>query len=279
VLDIRRRTGFLFLAVSIGHIILISAQVNTKSGVRVLEAVTFGIFSQVQRGTASGIGSVQHVWENYVALRGVAQQNEQLRRQVAALQIELQKQQALSARAQQLQDLLQLRNQLELETVPAQIIAGDTTLEFHTVTIDKGASDGIGIDMAVIAPEGIVGRIVKTGARASIVQLLLDSDAAAAALIEGSRVGGLVVGRRGDPPLQMEYVSNLENVKRGDIAVTSGLDRIYPKGFRIGRVEEVQPGENLYKAITIRPSVDFSRLEEVLVVTTPPFPPVDEAPR
>jgi rod shape-determining protein MreC len=116
-----------------------------------------------------------------------------------------------------------------------------------------------------------VGRtFLETAPHAARVQLLTGRNAAAGAIIERTRVGGIVMGGEADPPLRMDFVSNLADVQVGDLVVTSGLDGIYPKGFAIGRVESAGPGPGLYKVIRVRPAVDFSTLEEVLVVMTPP---------
>ena len=272
MLDIRRRTAYLFLAVMLGQIILLSAQVQSKSGVRVLEAVTFGVFSRVQSATSSVISGVRNTWGSYVALRGVRAENETLRRQVADLQVRVQEQRALAGRAERLQELLDLRSRTSgtLPTVAAEVIAGNPIPGMLTTTIDRGSADGVEADMAVIAPTGLVGRVVGAPARhAARVQLLIDRNAAAGALTERTRAGGMVVGRVGDPPLQMDLVSNLADVKSGDVVIASGVDGIYPKGFAIGKVESVRRGSGLYLEIAVRPSVDFSSLEEVLVVKVP----------
>jgi rod shape-determining protein MreC len=131
--------------------------------------------------------------------------------------------------------------------------------------------------MAVIAPTGIVGRVIGTAAHAARVQLLIDRAAAAGAVTERTRAGGMVVGSEHDPPLAMELVSNLADVKPGDTVVASGVDGIYPKGFAIGRVESSERGALLYRVITVRPLVDFSSLGHVLVVLVPgrPATPAD----
>jgi rod shape-determining protein MreC len=145
----------------------------------------------------------------------------------------------------------------------------------RTVTIDRGSADGVQANMAVIAARGIVGRIIgEPAAHASRVQLLIDRDAAAGALVERSRAGGMVVGSERDPPLSMELVSNLSDVKAGDLVVASGVDGIYPKGYAIGHIERAERGTGLYLTISVRPTVDFSSLEEVLVVLTPARPAV-----
>ena len=105
--------------------------------------------------------------------------------------------------------------------------------------------------------------------RSAKVQLLIDRNAAAGALIERSRAQGVVVGT-GEERLRMEYVSEVADVVVGDIVVTSGIDGLYPKGFIIGRVEAVEKTGPAFKRISVRPAVDFLSLEEVLVITTPP---------
>jgi rod shape-determining protein MreC len=268
LLDIRQRSGYLFMALLVGHVLLISTQVSSRSGVPVLEAATFGLFAEVQRGVASAVLSVRRVWTGYVALRSVRAENDDLKRQLAAVEISLQQQRALADRTRGLERLLDLRDRSNLKTVPAEIIAAGATPEFRTLTIDKGTRDGVRPDMAIIGASGIVGRVVVPGIRAAKVQMLIDRNAAAGALVERSRAQGVVVGR-GDDRLQMEYVSEVADVAVGDVVVTSGIDGIFPKGFVIGRVDAIEKSGAAYKRILVRPAVDFAGLEEVLVVLTP----------
>jgi rod shape-determining protein MreC len=279
MLDIHKRTGYLFLAVMVAQIILVSAQVQTKSGTRALQAVMFEVFSRVEAGTASMVRGSRNVWGDFFALRGVRAENEALRRQLGELEVKFQQEHAMAVRTGQLQTLLDLKTRSELPTLAAQVIAGNPDPQMRTVTIDRGSSDGVQADMAVIAPGGIVGRVIApVGRRASRVQLLVDATAAAGALIERTRAGGLVVGVDANPPLRMDMVSNLAEVKPGDSVVASGIDGIYPKGYTIGTVEKSERGGGLYLAITVRPGVDFSSLEEVLVVLVPATPAVKEEP-
>jgi rod shape-determining protein MreC len=268
LLDVRLRAGYLFLAVVVGHIVLISAQVNAKSGVPILETVTFGAFAEVQRGTSALLNGIRSAWGGYVGLRGVRAENQALRDELARTLVELQEQRALAARTRSLEGLLQLGGSTELKTTAAQIIGAAANADFRTVTIDKGTSLGLHTDMAVIAPKGVVGRVVVAGPRASRVQLLVDRNAAAGAMIERSRAQGVVVGG-GDERLHLEYVSEVSDVVVGDTVVTSGIDGIYPKGFVVGQVESVEKSGVAYRAIVIKPAVDFSSLEDVLVVLTP----------
>jgi rod shape-determining protein MreC len=276
VADIRSRTGYLLLGIILGHIILISAQVNSRSGVPVLESVTFGLFSEVQRAVSGATGGVRRVWNGYVGLRRTQAENETLKRELADAQVALQQQRALADRVRGLQQLLELRDRSNLRTTAAEIIGSAASPDFRTVTIDKGSLSGLKTDMAVIAPSGVVGRVVVPSPRSAKVQLLIDRNAAAGAIIERSRAQGVVVGA-GDGRLLLEYMSEVFDVVVGDDVVTSGIDGIYPKGFTIGKVESVEKSGAAYKRITVKPSVDFASLEEVLVVLTPT--PAQEAAR
>ncbi|MBM63176.1 MAG: rod shape-determining protein MreC [Acidobacteria bacterium] len=163
--------------------------------------------------------------------------------------------------------MLGLRRAIEESTVSARVIAGDAVPYFRTVTIDRGQGSGVRRDLAVISPDGVVGRVVgNPGQRAAKVQLLVDRNAAAGALIERTRVAGLVVGDPGDGVLGMAYVSEFEDVRVGDVVVTSGIDGIYPKGLPIGDVVRVSSGQGLYRTIEITPRVQFNDLEYVLVI-------------
>jgi rod shape-determining protein MreC len=268
ILDVRQRSGYLFLAVMLGHVILISAQVNSRSGVPVLESVTFGVFAEVQRGSSSGASGLRNVWNHYIRLRHVDAENTSLRRELDEVKIQFQERRALADRARGLQALLELRDRSNLQTIAAEIIASSPSPDFRTLTIDKGTQYGLQPDMAVIAPGGVVGRVVIPTARSAKVQLLSDRNAAVGALIERSRAQGVAMGG-GDQRLRLEYVSETADVVVGDLVVTSGIDGIFPKGFTIGSVEMVEKSGPSYKRITIKPAVDFSSLEEVLVVLTP----------
>jgi rod shape-determining protein MreC len=269
IADIRQRPGVILAVALLLHVVLISAQVNTASGLPVLQIVTFGAFSEVQRGTMAMIDGVSGLWTGYVALQRVEQENLALRQEVQTLQIRLQQERAEAQRTDNLRQLLELRERAQLDTTAAEVIAGAASPEFQTVTIDKGSSDGLATDMAVISPAGVVGRVILPSRRASKVQLLIDVNAAAGALIERTRVQGVVVGA-GSGMLKMRYVPGTADVKTGDLVVTSGIDGIYPKGFVIGTIDVVAGGVGEYHEINVRPAVDFARLEEVLIVRTPP---------
>jgi rod shape-determining protein MreC len=266
--QLSQRPLLVLAAAIVLHVVLISAQVNTTAGIPFIQVVTFGLFSEVQRGTMTSVDQVRGAWTGYVALREAQVENEALKRELQMLQVRLQEERAQAQRAENFRQLLELRQRAGVETVASEIIAGPADPEFRDMTIDKGSLDGVVRDMAVLSPAGVVGRVILSSPRAARVQMLIDRNAAAGAMIERTRAQGLVVGQ--GATLRMEYVAATADVKQGDLVVTSGIDKIYPKGFLIGTIESVSHGLGSYHEITVRPSVDFSRLEEVLVVTTPP---------
>jgi rod shape-determining protein MreC len=139
------------------------------------------------------------------------------------------------------------------------------------VTLNKGRDDGIVLEAPVLSPTGVLGRVISLGPHAAKVQLLLDSQGGAGVRIESSRVTGVVSGQVGvegaaASDLVLKYVPELADVKTGDVVVTSGLDRIYPKGLVVGRVRSVSKGSGLFKDILVEPSARFDQVEEVLVV-------------
>lgn len=281
VAEFRQRTGWLFLAVVVGHIVLISAQVTTRRGVPLLEEVTFGTFAEVQRWATSVVSGVQDGWQNYFALQQIRQDNEALRQEVAQLRITLQQERAAAQQSRTLQELLELRESSGLPMTAAAVIGSAPDPLFRTITIDKGTRDGLRRDMAVVAPAGVVGRVVMAGSRASKVQLVIDRDAGAGVMIERSRAMGVITGSGAADELSfraglldLEYVPNTADVVVGDRVVTSGIDGIYPKGFVVGEIESIEREAGQFR-IKVRPAVDFSALETVLVVLDAPGRTVD----
>ncbi|MCE2539616.1 MAG: rod shape-determining protein MreC [Acidobacteria bacterium] len=264
----RRRAGYLVLGVLVAHLVVISVQVDTSPGTSVLHAVTFGLLSEAQRLVSSTVAAGRDLWDGYVSLRGAHEEKIELQEQIARLQLRLQAQDALVQQAHSLERLLELDRTVELMTLSARVIGIDATPWFRTITVDRGLRDGVETELAVIAPGGVVGRVVGTpGMRAARVQLIIDRNAAAGALVERTRVPGVVVGAGDGMSLRMEYVSNLEDVQVGDTIVTSGADGIYPHGLTVGTVTSVRRGPSLYKTIDIEPAMEFDRLEHVLIVT------------
>jgi rod shape-determining protein MreC len=266
-----RRSRFLLVGLVLVHLAVISHQVDGGGGVSLLQRGLLAVLSPLQRGVGAIVGGAGEAWRGWAFHRETYEKNRRLGERVRQLETELQ---ASSARAQEgarLRQLLELRQAVPMETVAAEVVARDGVPWFRTLTIDKGEADGVALDAPVMSPTGVVGRVVAVGPHAARVQVLLDRDSGAGVLIERSRVPGVVSGQvsgqaSGAEDLALEYVPERSDVAVGDVVVTSGLDRIYPKGLVVGRVRYVGKGSGLFRDIRVEPSARFDRLEEVLVV-------------
>ena len=262
----RRRTAFLLLALSLGHVLLISAQVQSSSGLPVMQTVAFDLFGKVQQGVAAVADAGGSVWSNYFALRGAVRENEALHRQLLEIQVELQQAQALASQTSALERALALKQSLPVPTIAARVIAGAPSPGAFTITIDRGAEDGVQPDMAVIARNGVVGRVINRPLpHAAQVQLLVDRNAHAAVYFERNGTGGIVGGGNGTPPLRVDFVSGGVEVKPGDRVLTSGQDGIYPRGFVVGTVTHAERHAGAL-TVAVQPAVDFSHIDIVLVM-------------
>ncbi len=173
---------------------------------------------------------------------------------------------AIEADNSRLKGLLYFKKQVPFWTVPAQVIGRDPSNWSNSVIIDKGRDQSIRPNMAVVSPRGIVGRVVEAGRNSAKVLLITDPNSKVGAILEKNREGGIVVGRPGGA-CKMIYISLDSDMAIGDKVFTAGYGAIFPKGILIGEVAGCgkEPGR-LYKYAIIRPSQDFSKLEEVLCI-------------
>jgi rod shape-determining protein MreC len=265
---LHRRTFTLFVVICLGHVLLISAQVQSKSGLPVLHSLAFGAFAGFQSVTSGVADTGRGIWSHYVALSWAARENEALRQRVLDLEGALQAQQARLADIQALEATLGLRERVGGRTLPARVIAGSPTPGSDRVAIDQGARDGIRPDLAVINGEGVVGRVIgPVSAHAATVQLLIGQTAAAAVVLGGSQAGGILRGGAANGTLfRVDYVPTLADVRPGEPVTSSGQDGIYPPGYPVGTVERVEGAGTADRQILVRPAVDFSHLNLVLVI-------------
>ena len=266
------RSRLLLAVLVLTHLVVISRQVEVH-GTTLLQRSIFFVLSPLQRAVAASVRGVRGGWSSYLALRGVYLENERLRDRLRTLETAAQEREGRALESERLRELLGLRRVLPVETVVAEVIARDGSPWFRTVTVNKGTAEGIVLSAPVLSASGVVGRIIGLGPHAARVQLLQDGESGAGVLIERSRVTGIVEGRvgygdQGSPDLTMKYVSGVADVALGDVVVTSGLDRMYPKGLVVGRISHLGPGAGLFREILVTPSARFEQMEEVLVVTS-----------
>jgi rod shape-determining protein MreC len=270
VLD-ARRSRFLLVGLVLLHLAAISHQVDGGGGASLLQRAIFASLSPLQKAVSAVVRGVSGAWRGYLGLRGAHEESQRLSERVRHLETLLQERAHQAREAERLRELLGLREILPLETTVAEVVARDGLPWHRTITIDKGSENGLTLEAPVISPTGVVGRIIALGPHAAKVQLLQDRESGAGVLIERSRVSGVVTGPpgfsdSGSRDLVMKYVPELADVVVGDVVVTSGQDRIYPKGLVVGRVRSVGKGSGLFKDILVEPSARFDQMEEVLVV-------------
>jgi rod shape-determining protein MreC len=213
--------------------------------------------------TASGI---KNTFGSYFYLRGVRKENASLRQQVEQMRLQQVRLQEDAAQARRLQTMLGFKEQFISETLPAQVIGTSGSDASRVIYIDKGTSDGVKDNMAVITPDGVVGKIAKAFHGSSQVLLISDQSWGAGGILVQSRLQGIVKGTQSGA-VQMTYIMSDNQIKPGEQIVTSGGDRIFPKGLPLGVVKEVAPGKDMFLNIRVTPSADLNRVEEVLVIT------------
>ncbi len=220
-------------------------------------------------GLASLNARLERFWEGYVALQDVQAENKRLRREIEFLRGQNNRLREVATASERLETLLGFKKERWPIAVAARIIGRDSTNWYRGILLDRGERDGIQSDMGVITPAGLVGRVVKTTAGSSVVLQVNDPNTAVTALIQRTRDEGMVTGTpRGR--LRMKYIPLLSTVREGDLVVTSGLVGQFPKGLMIGVVKRIEKTtDDLFQSAELAPAVDFSKLEEVLVITTP----------
>jgi len=224
------------------------------------------VFAPVMKLTAATSNFFQNVWNGYINLANTRKDNLRMIQEIKKLNERVITAEEALLENQRLKRLLDMRGSIRESTVTALVIGEDMSSWFRSVTIDRGSSSGIREGMAVVAADGVVGQVVKVSSENSRVLLITDHASGISATVQRSRTRGVVKGR-GEKGCSFEFATRDEDVQLGDRVITSGIGGLFPKGARIGEVSMVKRGEyGLFQTITIRPSVDFAHLEEVLVV-------------
>ena len=220
---------------------------------------------KVVHGSGTGL---RGMWSNYLDLRHVRQQNQELKEQVGRLQLEQAGLLEDARQGQRLQALLAFKEHYISSTVPAQVIGTSGTDQSRILYIDKGAKDGLKTDMAVITPDGIVGKLKDVYAHTSQVLAINDQTSGAGVLLETTRLRGVLRGNALGQPQIINMLPD-ERVKPGERVITSGGDQIYPRGLPVGVVDRVVPDAQNppYVDIVLKPAANLGHVEELLVIT------------
>lgn len=260
-------------------LVLTSLRVKDRKGVAVLDGLLMELCSPIQRGSTFVLKKIRGIWEEYFFLVDLRNENERLKRRIADLQRENDRMKEMVLSHERLRRLLQFRETLSSAVIAAEVVGRDPSSWFKSITINKGERDGVRKGMAVISAEGVIGQIFKTAPSHSVVLLITDYNSAIDAIVQRTRAKAIVEGK-GENRCQLKYLLRSEDVVEGDRVITSGLAGNFPKGLMIGEVTKVdKKGHGIFQDAELVTSVDFTRLEEVLVIkeSLPPPPrPAEE---
>jgi rod shape-determining protein MreC len=271
---IPRRPTLLFIVVLSLLFVLMSLSSRTAyvGQTRTLfERTVMTIFSPVPKTVNWVGGTVDDMYNGYIDMRRSVSQNLELQRKVASLTTENLKLRQSDSDLRRLRGLLGYSEQFNMRTSLGHAIMLDTSGRFKSIIVDRGSDDGIEVNDAVVNASGLVGRVILTTNDLAKVQLVTDANCSVGSLIERTRRQGVLRGD-GLTGATLQDIPTLADVQVGDRILSAGIDGIYPKGIPIGTVTRAVPGGNLFKQISVKPSVDFGTIEEVIIIHTRKIP-------
>jgi rod shape-determining protein MreC len=273
----RRYTLLAFIILLLlSALILMSLRVKQRKGVEFMDALLMEICSPFQKASTFVIKTVHGVFLEYLFFFHLQKENVMLKQRIAELQKEDHQMKEMALANERLKRLLEFREKISASVVAAEVIGQDPSSWFRSITINKGEKDGVQKGMAVISPDGVIGQILKTSLYHSTVLLITDYNSAIDSVVQRTRAKAIVEGL-GENRCQLKYLLRKEEVVVGDVVVTSGLSGNFPKGLMVGEIRKVEKrGHGVFQYAELAPSVDLTRLEEVLVITGSSLPLQEE---
>jgi len=263
----RHRPLSLLAALILAQVLLLAFQIKRENNVRLVRYWTVQTLTPVERAGTWSFSRIGGLWSGYIGLRNARTENARLQKELDDLRMRNRELESQAAEGQRLASLLNFRNaHSEASMLAAEVIGASADPTSHTLFINRGERDHVRRNLAVITPEGIVGKIVEVFPTSSQVLLINDKESGVGALFAGTRTHGVVKGS-GDPNPRMDYIVNDEKVQVGDKILTSGEDHIFPKDLPIGKVESAKAAAP-FQVISIDPAARLDRLEDVLVLLT-----------
>jgi len=257
--------GIVLIAV---NVILLSITSKSQSTFG-LGRVGISFVAPFQEIVTRSVRFTRGIWQNYFFLVSAAHENETLKKSLNQFVEKDNEWHEIGLANSRLRNLLNFQKAPTHRVVAAEVISKDPSGWFKTVIIDKGRSDGLQKGLPVVLPTGIAGQVIEVSGRYAKVMLIIDRNSAVDALVQRSRARGIIKGASADQ-CRFEFVLRKHDVQIGDTVIASGLDGVYPKGLRIGRVSDLsERSSDIFYEITVTPFVDYEKLEEVLVVLNP----------
>lgn len=272
--EIRQRTPYLLVGLLLVNFGLMAWNAkDPETNNRLIRVWFQTVASPVQTTVATANHEGTGFFANLAAWRTAVGENEGLRQRVSELEIQLNSKQDLAGENERLKSLLELKNSSGYKTVAAEVVARDPSAWFNSVIVSAGSAQGVKLNMPVITKDGVVGRVIATSPFTSQVLLLTDDKSAAAAVVGqvgASNALGSVKGTGEKGVLEMQYVSGQETVNPGDAIYTTGQDKIYPAGLKVGEVVEVKQGTATSPHVIYVKSIALGSLQEVSVLLYEP---------
>ena len=262
---IKYRKIFFLAALLLLSLTLYATKVEEKKEYNFFDKFVLTAFYPPLKVTSLFIVKTNMLWNKYLSLINLEEENTLLREQVKKLKLESQLLNSRAAENKRLRELLSFKKKYSYKIIPAEIIGRDPSSWFKTIMIDKGSDSGIIPGSGVVTPDGVVGRVINVSGKTSKILLTIDANSSFDALVKRTRARGVVEGGV-ENLCKLNYVLKTEDIRIGDTIVSSGLHKQIPEGVTFGEVLNItKDKKGFFQDIEIKPSVDFSKLNEVLI--------------
>lgn len=249
-------------------LVVFSYNLKQRSPAGLATKVVLEVAAPVQNVLDACVKSVSDPWYRYLFLVGIEEENRNLKKKIDDMKSQLISYQEGYFEAQRLRSLFALKDDNDFDFVTARVIGRAQVALSQTIMINKGSADGLNAGQPVLAAPGLVGRIIDASWHSAKVLPLIDSNSNVDAIVQRNRIQGIIRGA-GSRGCVLKYVSKTQDVREGDVIVSSGMGGVFPKGLMIGQVTHVDRQEaGLFLRINVTPAIDFSKVEEVSVVTS-----------
>ena len=265
------------LVIVVGVIVLIAINIIILSVTGRNPYATYGlgrtgiaIVAPFQEAFSRSIQFVGDIWRHYFSLVSIARENDRLQRRLDTVLEQNNRYQEIELANRRLRDLLAFKQSMDREVLSAEVIGKDPSPWFQSVIIDKGRTDGVAVGFPVVVPQGIVGQVTEASAYYAKVLLIIDQNNAVDGLVQRTRARGVIKGQSPDQCI-FKYALRKHDIRVGDTIISSGLDGVFPRGLRIGRVAGVvKRNAGIFQEVSVVPFADFEKIEEVLVILNTP---------
>jgi len=259
------------------NLIVFSITAKYRQSLSGIEKTAVFITAPFQDAFHFTVTQLQQIWRHYFFLVFAAKENASLKKALQEALEENRRHAEIEQENLRLRRLLDFQETVSHPRVTAEVVGKDPSPWFKTIIINKGAMHGIRKGLPVVTPDGIAGQVIESTPRYSKVMLTIDQNSAVDALVQRTRARGILEGEPGGG-FNFRYVLRKEDVKVGDRVISSGLDGVFPKGFDLGHITGVvRPLSGMFQEVTVIPSVDFNKLEEVCILLKSPQPELLES--